>query len=311
MVRLFPLQGLICLLATLLVACNDGVFVDEDLPADDVKTSIDGDGGEAKFNISMKHLQSISIDRYDGMAQFKCYDRSGQEIPPDSPLADLHKIAYESIWLNYEIIIDGNAIKIKSIENCSTSDFTESIRLEYSYATRFIKVTIKAGQPMYLENCRYADDIEVVENAGTRSERKSFNNAGHIDQTLEVYPMIQAQSQAYGKVTPSETWVKGFKIIMPVLQYRGDGWVIETFKEEFWPGEKYRMSIPNLLDKVSVPVPPLTKAVITSEVTMTTARAHGVMTFRAPVSHKVHTVDFKCEAVYPKSYDIKIEYADD
>jgi len=303
------LCGLVFVVGLFFAACNDDVFVDDYVPADSLEATIDGDGGEATIEIPMKKLERISVDRYDGMKQFKCYDRDGEEIPADSPASAIAKIVFESIWLNYEICVDGDALRIKSIENCSGSNFLEYIRLEYAYATRFIKVNIKAGKEMCLKNCRYDGGIDIVENAGTRSERESFSNAGHIEQSFDVYPMVQAQSYAYGMITTEDKWVKSFTLRMPVLQYR-DGWVLETCKEEISAGEKYRMTIPNLLDKVTVPAPPNTKVVVTAEVTLTTARAGGVMTFRAPVSGKEYDVPFKCEAIFPKGYDLKIEDAE-
>lgn len=287
-------------------SCNDDVFVSGDLPAANLEVRIEGDGGETTVGIAKKGLEKISVDRYDGMKQFRCYNHAGEEIPCDSPAAEIARIVYESVWLNYEIVVEKDALRIKSIENCSGIEMVESIRLEYAYATRFIKVSIEAGERMRLETCAYEGDMEIVDNAGTRAERKSFNNGGHIDQTFGVYPMIQAQSYAYAIVKPADSWAKTFKLAMPLLQYHG-GWVIEASKDEFYPGDKYRFSIPNLLDKVTVPVPANTKVVVTSEVTMTTARASGVMTFLAPVSGKKHDVPFTCEAIYPKCYDVKIE----
>ncbi len=307
------LVALCCLVPTfcLLTACNNDIFIDEPLPADeDLNVVIEGDGGEATVRISTKDLQSIEL-RYGGIewtGDCIFYNHKGEIVPSSTPIKDVSKIVCENSSEHYELVINKNSITIRSFENLLPNDSHQNICLNYSYTTEFIHLTILKGQGYEVYDVKY-DDIVVDVTPIMKSERETFINNGPLTQTMEVWPMLQAQSDAYGTVildynTPLSLY--GYTFNMPVLTHSALGWEIANH-DGVKIGEKYRISIPNLLDRVNVDVAPNSKLTVKSVVTITQASACGHMTLRAPISGKLYTVDFKCEATFPEGYEVIIE----
>lgn len=293
----------------LLTGCNDDIFVEENVGADEINTTVDGDGGSATFDISTKHLLNISIDYYGSESPDKYYDVNGKEVGPDCSASDLGSIVYESVLLHYELVKDGSHLKFISYECAFPNDTHVTLRLEYSYTVRFIHITIKRGKPMEYVSATYDGDINVNDPAFTLVEKQNFHNDGPIAQTVEVWPMLQAQSYAYGEITVEEGWAAGIKIEMPVLQYSDGDWKMIS-KSDISPRSKYYLNIPNLLDRTNVTVDAGANVSIRSVVTVSEATATGVMRLRMPVSGREYSTRFQCTARFPKSYEVIVDEID-
>lgn len=295
---LFPLSG-----------CNDDVFVDG-LPVEAVTATIEGDGGAAEFTVATKDLLNISIDYYGGSnSLYKYYDVNGKEVESDCPASDLSAIIYENILTHFEVVKEGNRLKIISYENALGNDVYVSIRLTYTYTTEFIEINITQGRPLELVSVVYDDYIEVKDNAFTLVDKSVFYNKGSFEQQIEVWPMLQAQRYANGIITAECSWARGFTVDMPVLKYSDDGWKLLPVGSVPTHGT-YGLVIPDLLDRVSVTVEARANVSIRSVVTVTEALAYGVMHFRMPVSGRQYSTRFACDAKFPKSYEVIVDEID-
>ena len=293
----------------LLTGCNDDIFVDDTLDGGEINATVDGDGGSATFDISTKHLLHITIDYYGSESPDKYYDVNGKEVDSDCPASDLGSIVYDGLFLRYELIKDGGRLKFISHEYAFPNDMHVAVRLQYSYTVEFIHITIKRGKPMEYVSATYDGDIDITDPAFTLVEKQNFHNNGPIAQTVEVWPMLQAQSYAYGEVAVEESWANGIKVEMPVLQYSGGNWKIIPMSD-ICPRSKYYLNIPNLLDRTNVTVDAGANVSIRSVVTVTEATVTGILRLRMPVSGREYSTRFQCKARFPKSYEIIVDEID-
>ncbi len=295
----------------LISGCNDDVFVDV-LPTEDVTITVEGDGGAAELTISTKNLLNIDIDFYgSSSSQYRCryYDVNGKEVESNCPASDISAIVYESNLIHFELRKEGNRLKFISNENALYNDYNVTIRLTYTYTTDIIDINITKGRPLELVSVVYDDNIEVKDNAFTLVDKSVFHNKGSVAQQVEVWPMLQAQTYAYGSITAEEPWASGFIVDMPVLQYSDGGWKLLLLGRVPTHG-KYGLDIPNLLERVNVTVEAGANVSVSSIVTVAEATVTGVMFFRLPVSGRQYSSRFGCDAKYPISYEVKVDEID-
>ncbi len=293
---------LLCILA--ISGCNDTVFIDDDdLSSDYTEVEIEGDGGEATLTVSTKDLLNISID-YFGRTPYKYYNANGEEIPENSPASELYRIAGHFTMQDFEVVKTGNKLTFRSVENCLLTDDNITIRLEYTYTTKFIHLRILKGKPLQLVNTVYTTtEPEVNDMADMRTSTYRFTNNGPIDQIFEVRPYLTGHHTL--SVIVEEGWAKHISVNIPVLWYIGNEW---GFKDQgLRLGNDYDWTPYNYNTTVNVSIPANSTAKITAIQCYTSAKAEGVITFRKPVTGTELTTRFVCISKFPYKYDIKVD----
>lgn len=285
-------------------SCNGNIFV-EDTGWGDSETLegvVDGDGGRITFKIPTKNLLRVSIDLYGGRDPYKYYDKAGNEISGDSPASELAKIVGDFPLAHYEVILDGDELTVYSLERCSNSNASLSIRLEYSYNVRFIHVSILKGEPLQYVETIYDGEIEVDDSADNDVKKITFTNYGPIDQTIEIMPFLGSYNILW--IGDVEDWASYLPVEMPCLDYSGSEW---TFKDKSVRlGDSQKWSPENYLSKVNVTVPANSKSEIITTLFYTKAEVGGKIKFRKPVSGKELTTPFMMKSFHPYKYDIEI-----
>lgn len=310
-IRTFMMNNLIIRSLTIflsslyLFSCNNDIFVDRDGMETDNYATVDGDGGYAEFSISRKGLKRISVgDWYSGSDGPVYYNKHGDEIPSDYPASELSKIVFESKYISYSISIDHDhgRLSFTCNENLSEQEYTEIIRLEYDYTTRFINITILPGAKLNLVSVDYNDGISVTNPSETIIHTFGYNNSSSLTQTYEFYPLSYAKT--LGRVVSYE-WGIHDDAVMPVLFYDNEGWSLKD--QMITIGEYYSANPVDWDIKKSIEIPPHSKVKIHTIITYSSASAEGTMTFENPKTGSRYSCPFNCKASSPAKYEIAVE----
>lgn len=286
-----------------IAGCNNDIFIDgPEMPQDSFAT-VDGDGGEAEFYISSKDLERFSIDNFSNNAGFTYYNGSGEIISPQSPAHEVACIAYTDLYVMYKVERNGTSLKFHSIENCSGSEYSLTIRLEYSYTTCFINITVEKGADLELKSVDFGNTIELDENYKTEIRSITYRNNGPIPQTYEFRPLLSAI--VYAVAEPSETWARFLYAPVRFPEYKNGTWIIgEETSVLLGGGWQYNADGWNTI--VPVNVPAKNSATVSATIYFTKARTDEVAVFCNPISQREHATVIWAEVIEPVSYDITI-----
>lgn len=296
---------LICMM-TIVSACNNDIFIDGPEMSDYSYAIVEGDGGSTSFSISTTGLLQITFDLFSENQKYcTYYDREGKEIPSTSPASELSCIVFENQYVRYELTKSCNILTFISVEN-SSSENKITIRLEYDYAVKFIEIEIERGKPLELIAVDYGE-MKINNAAETYTQTFRYNNDGPLTQTFTWYPFIQYKAMTI--VEPSEEWIRGdfVKIALPV--YSDGEWILKE-SDSIRLGTKLTSYRPDYKTPVSIDVPPYSDIILISDVIYSRCQINGVMTFRNPVSCRLHVTQFMCDAIYPAVNEIRIENVD-
>ncbi len=296
------ITGLLLLLLS--AACNDDIFVDAPAGDEDLTAVVEGEGGEAQFFLSRKSLVSLTVDSYSNNLTY--YDRAGNIISADSPVAEIACISCESIWSSWKIKIDGNSLHFISIENCTGSQQIEYIRAVYDYGSDVVYVIyIEPGRPLELESVSYDGNIDVRHDATIKTDRFRFNNNSPLPQKYEFMPYLQARPACI--VEPDDSWAKYERVNMMLPVYEGGQWDFREY-EDVKLGVS-RMLPFDIMQKMTVAIEPMSDVLITSSIVYDEATARGTIVFRTPVSGRRLATAFSAITAWPVRNDIEINDA--
>ena len=293
--------------------CNNDIFVDDPVPDEGMKATVEGDGGEAVFSIPTKDLCLVDVDVFsEQKINLHYYNAAGEAIGHDAPVHELSKIVFASDFLNYEVLLNWakQQLTFKSICNPWSSHYNYSIRLEYTYGIRFIKVTILPGKPLELEHVDYFDDLEINDIGDIHSEKSTFHNQGSIPQVFEVWPYLNELASILVEPRPNSRWLYGESLDMPVPMYEGGEWVLKK-KSGIRGGIKYTYEGPDRFTKVAVDVPANSSATVTTYVKYSKAVGRGVITYRNVITGLIIPAEFEVTSFYPTGHEINVEINDE
>lgn len=296
-----------CLLMLLAAGCNNDVFLDETpLPDDDsLSATIDGDGGEVSFHIPTAQLEHFGPDEFsEGKKYLTFYNVEGDIVGSESPASVVSRIVYANDFNKYEILKDGNTLTVRSI--CNTSGYGGfHIRLEYSYGTRFIYISLTSGKPLQLIDVQYPDGMITEDRAKVTTNRFGFTNQGPLPQRVEVRPYLNEVASIL--VDASKNWAYD-KLDLLVPVYVDGQWEFRK-KNGIRPGFRFTYDGPDRFTKVDVDIPADSKVNVITEVFYSRAAARGVMTFLNEILDIRMSVDFTVTSYYPVNYEIRVEDA--
>ncbi|MCM1036888.1 MAG: hypothetical protein NC406_06125 [Bacteroides sp.] len=290
--------------AAALAACNDDVFLGADADMPDVtEATVGGDGGEAVFAVPARGLLGVSVWHTSDFTGLTCYDRDGNIIPENSPASELARISSRSMYLSYDIYIDGGRITLRTEEHPAATDGRISIRLDYDYGVRNIEVTVLPGRPLEVAAISYGTTFDV--SRVTDVDRSmTYRNDAPLPQLCEVRPWLGIGGRY--EVDVYDTWANGISVDVCLPERGADGiWSLgEPRRVDF--GIAYHTYVKdwNHVDRVTIP--PYSYVTVASEVTSETVVTGGAVTFRAPVSGTEYHTIFKTTLTEPISYEIHI-----
>ena len=275
-----------------------------------LNATVEGDGGLATFVIQTKNLEHVGVDVFSENIYFlHFYNDEGVEIDRSSPASEVSKIVYSTDLVNYEIRLKHNLISFVSLCNSTSSNLGISIRLEYSYGVRFIRVKVLPGKPLQLEDVQYFDELKIEERGEVRSQKFRFTNQGPLTQIYEVRPYLNDMPMLM--VDPGhDSWLGiSYNLTLPVPVYANGGWVLQE-KSGIIPHTKYTYEGPDRLTKVEVDIPAYSSATIYTDVIYSKAQGRGMMTFRNEMLDLIIPVDFTVTSYYPTGHEIRVEIED-
>ncbi len=291
---------------TFMPGCNNDIFIDGPEMPDYSYAQVAGDGGTVSFEISTTGLKLINFDLFSENKKYcKYFNRNGEEISPYSPASELGSIVFENHHVKYVLEKKGNRLTFTSLENSSSENHL-SIRLEYDYTVKFIEIEIERGQPLEMICVEY-DNMKINDRAKKDVQTYKFTNYGPINQTLNWYPY--SHNQASVIVEPDEDWIRGDFVIIPLPAYSDGKWKLEE-TGSIRLGTKMSFYRSDYMNPVPIELPPYANIVLISNVIYSMCQVEGSMTFRNPVSGRIHQTGFMCEALYPTDYEIRIDYED-
>ncbi|MDE6334844.1 MAG: hypothetical protein K2L77_09400 [Muribaculaceae bacterium] len=297
------------LVSILLGSCNNDIFIDGPAVPDENLTVIENaDGGTVSFTIPVKGLQSITFDRMSNSRYCTYYNKAGDVVSEKCPASDLAKIVYEGIQMAYQIDVDGKRLRFTSMENCSGRDVNVTVRLEYDYATKFLYIKILPGSKWELDSIGYDGPMMVVDDVDRRVSTMRISNSGPLPQIFRYKPYLNVRPTAV--VSTDDVWLKYEMVDMSLPEFVDGQW-------SMIPHEQVTIGVNKVLgfDKVNeeaiieVPAGSSVKAVCT--VIISRAVTDGTITFRNPVSGRLHAGRFSCETYWPTSYTITVEDDED
>lgn len=294
----------LCVLAS---ACNDDIFTEVIELPEVTDITIEGDGGEWSAPVSKKGLTGIYIDYNVHEKEYvRYFNDKGNETDADCPASELGSIVYENPRTWYSIGFSGSMIYISS--NYNATPYTAfTIRLDYETGeSRFINVTLTEGEPLEFVFSAPESDLKIEENIEHQTRVASMTNNSSRTQKMEIMPFLE--SRCSDIVMPAEYWAQGLRADLLMLTFNGRDWVWRDYKDielgkrrEFTPSQYFDK-------KISVEIPPYSKAIVTYTLHYSRASQDDVMTFNNPVADRTFDVPVTYSSVYATSYEYTVEY---
>lgn len=134
--------------------CNNDIFVDAPEDTSGIITgSVEGDGGQIEFKVSVKGLEYISFDlAYENRQYCSFYGTDGDRIDYKSPASKIGKIVFDDGLLSYELIKKGNRLIFTCLENPYNFKTTVVIRLDYGFSIKLIELDLLPGKDLKLSD---------------------------------------------------------------------------------------------------------------------------------------------------------------
>lgn len=288
------------IVAIVLQACNNDIFIDKEETPENINVTVDGDYGEVSVPIRTKNLVCMAFDGLETSPNLSYYDAVGREISKDSPFSEIAKIIYTSYWLNFEIKVGKDSITVNTFGNSSGHQWDIVIRLEYSYTSSFIHVLIEEGKEPEIVDVTYDEDIY---SAGNRYITRTLN---YINKTEALSTIIVGERQLSYIVDPESDWAEYRKVNIRLPEYSESGWHYGKAYDVKLSITGYIM-LDNPPECLPVDVPPNTSLKITNIVTYEEAVATGVIIFRNPVTKQEYPCGYKVRVSMPVENNVSID----
>ena len=297
----------IAFFAVAAAGCNSDIFIDGPDVPDTQSATIDGNGGEASFTIPVKGLIKFSFDNVSE-SNSRYYNAAGEAIDPDSPASEVARIVRENDFLKIEILKKGSKLTIRSTCLTFHSEAHWSIRLEYTYGTRFIEFGVRPGKPLLLRDVVYGNGLKVYDRAHVTTRRYNVVNDAPLPMSVTIMPYLNELATILVEPERPYSWVGNYTLTLPVPVFTDGEWILAE-KNGIRPDTKYSYEGPDRMTKTEVDVPAHAHVNIITDVTYTGAEASGYMLFHNEILDRQIIEKFKVRSLYPVSYEIRIEDA--
>jgi len=296
------------LFSLLISGCNNDIFIENsDLPAH-TTIAIYGDGGGWSSPFSRDGLTRIYIDYApDEIKYVTYYSVDGGIAEADCQPSRLQSIVYETPVLYYSIGFAGDMVYFYSDYNVSE---TVSFRLCFDYdygVSKYIDVTIREGERMQqVSGWNLSGSMIIKENHDKTTHITSLTNNSKLVQKLEILPF--SESVCCDVVSPADQWAKMLTLTIPMLTFDGQDWVwVEN--DDIRLGMR-RNFVPTryLNKKITVEVPPETKATVTYTLYYALACQKGVLHLFNPVVGQDFEEEVTWSSIYATHYDYTVKY---
>lgn len=286
-----------------LSSCNNDIFVDE-INIDQDEIVIDGDGGTATITIPTSNLKRYGFYLYEG-ENFTYYDADGKVMTDYAGRADIARINYSGVWLNFDVYRDKNKLTFTSTENAgNTSTFT--LFLDYGYTVKRMKLKINAGQTMSISDFEYRTaEAHTVDTVLTRSYTTHLVND---DDTacvvgIEPYQTLKAMASFVTLQSWLNTWE--YRVQIPALV---DGkWQLgDEYKIIF--GAKMYYTTEDRENPTIYPIKIAAHSKVGAKVTVSyeTIVVPFTVTTTTPVTKRTYSVDGVCAVSEPVDYNVTV-----
>lgn len=298
---------LLSISAIVFTGCNNDIFIESSQLPDETHITLDGNGDGWSVPLPRHGLKRVYIDGVpDADKYLKYYNIKSGLTDSYCPPEELYDIIFENPVKYYSVTLSGNMLYISCGYNVSDVD-NVTLRLEYDYGvTKVIHFTLTTGGKMELLFPWYDEEPVIEENFEEIIHVDRFTNNSSLTQQLEIMPYMQ--SQCSHVVNPEESWANGLSVNMPLLSYSGKQWEFREFedirlgnREIFSPSDYFS-------DKITIEVPPYTKATVTYAIRYSRATQHGHLEFYNSVSEHEWKADFSSTSIYATSCDYSVSY---
>lgn len=289
-------------------ACNSDIFLDGKEVLENMSATIEGDGGEVSFVIPTGHLLHLGFGSLTVNSNFVTYyDMYGEIIDQNSPAHDVASIVYSSDFVRFEILKQGDVLRLKSVYNTIGRKCNWPIWLEYDFGIRNIDIVSLPGRPLFLVSTDYADDFSLLENARTSESRLRVVNNSPSSSSVVVQPYLNAVGSVLVGPTGDSGWIKSEKLEMTVPVYSDGAWKLSD--RQIDPDVRYTYECSDRKIKEEVTIPPYSDIYIITRVNYSAVLGHGSLHFLNEVSGVHLYAGFDVASLYPMSYEIFIENA--
>lgn len=296
------------LLAILMPACNNDIFIDGAELPEYTDLTIEGDGGQWSAPYSRKGLAAIAIDPQSSQANtyLTYYDTDSKPVGADCPPAKLKEIVYENPKQHYSIGFSGDIIYITSYYNASPYGHV-LIKFDYDYGvSKYINITFTEGEKLSMTRWTVFDVMTFDEDFEKTTHSRSLTNNTSVTQKLELRPFLESKCSDVAE--PQDYWARDISLEMPMITFTGKGWEFRTYddirlgeRRQFTPGWAVE-------DIISVDVPPHTKARVIYTIYYTRATQKGSLDILNSVDNFTSEVPVTWTSIYATRYDYKVYY---
>lgn len=287
--------------------CNNDIFIESSQLPDETYITLDGNGDEWSVPLPRYGLKRVYLDGVpDADKYLKYYNIKSGLTDSYCPPSELNDIIFENPVKYYSVTLSGNMLYISCSYNVSDED-NITLRLEYDYGvSKTIHFTLTTGGKMELLFPWYEEEPVIEENFEEIIHVDRFTNNGPVAQQIEIMPYLQ--SQCSHVVNPEDSWATDLVVDMPLLSYSGNKWELKDFKEIRLGDQQIFSPSDYFSQKITVDVPPYTKATVTYALRYSRATQHGNLFFYNSVSRQEWKTNFSCTSIYATVCDYSVSY---
>lgn len=300
--------ALMLILAVIMTGCNDEVFV-EKLDPSDTELTIGGNGDRGGVGYESSNLVTLSLDVFSEQKPNVTYfDRDGNRIEPEGNASRLAKIKYKSQTMEYVISVGKNLLMFESVENFSTLDSHVTIRLDYGFTVRFIKVTMTGLPIIDLVDIAYdMDRMSVSQDPVVVSANIKYKNDGNSSPweiSLKPYLSISAHVE----LEPAAGWARYLRNVYSIPTLQGGIWGLHGKSIEMMMSSKgyYRSTEVDENTSVPVTIPPFESRTVVENVFFNSMSVPFTAVFKNPVTGREYSTTGICKVCEPFDYEVKV-----
>gem|GEM_PF-4516714 len=302
------LKYFLCVLfaSVMITACNDDIFVGETAP-DVREVQLDGDGGECTVGFRSDGLKRISTDY--GQEFVTCFNRAGEEIPADSPFAEVHRIVISPSYMLLEILIDGDRMTFHCKECNLGRPVNVKVFLDYGFKTEEIKIHISEGSPREFVSLTYdMSRMEVTPYDRTEHGLMTYKNGLDHEWVFTYHPSNTFQCKL--QMEPADAWARDMELDTEVPSQRDGVWGLYGVRRKVKMGVSTLYVADDLRDEsaTEVRVPVGGQAVVKCDAEYSMMTVPFVMVYRSPVSGREFSTEGICRIRRPESFKVTVEY---
>lgn len=289
-------------------SCNSDIFIGDTRPSESFVT-LEGDGGSATISCQARGLLSISIDDSDNNIFHTSYFGSdGEEIGAGSPMELISHIRFESAFALLDLVPEGSALKLHSIEQASGADIHSGLRLDYGSHSEYIGLLLLPGDnATAVDTYFFMDDMTV--SPLVKVEKRSIHYANSSDSPIRagIRPYESATPRVL--MEPQEFFGRGLETDTRIPTNNGENWGLYGISTKLTLGEAADYATPAVDPQLTVwlEIPPQTTVTGTCNVRYSACEVPFLMTLQNPVSGRINTITGLSTSAQPTSYHITID----